>query len=219
MATIDTDALVLDHHRYRDRHLLLSLLTAETGLVRGILRNARGGKNPKAAAAQILSHVHVTGFTSRRAELATFHRLEPLRSSYPLATDLERSAAAAVISELLITFCPEGEPARRRFRLGVSLLDGLLRGVHPAIGIAYSQFWTLALAGVMDDIDDLPLDGEDLSFLGRCRTQPVTGVGSRVPTTAARWLDRRSREEAHRQLKALDFYRAAEGKAEWKRCG
>jgi DNA repair protein RecO len=208
VARIDTEALVLDHQPYRDRHLLLSLLAAETGLVRGILRGARGGKTPRTAAVQILSLVHATGVASRRAELATFHSLEPLRSSYPLATNLERSVAAAVVSELLITFCPEGDPAPRRFRLGVSLLDGLLNGVDPGVGIAYTQFWMLALAGVLPAVEDIPVDAAGRSFLQECRCRPVAAVGSPVPTETARWLDQRSREEAHRQLKALDFFRA-----------
>ena len=45
------DALVLDHHPYRDRHLILAVLTRGSGVQRGVLRRARGGKTPPAAAA------------------------------------------------------------------------------------------------------------------------------------------------------------------------
>jgi recombinational DNA repair protein (RecF pathway) len=214
---IEYDALVLDHHPYKDRHLLVSLLTAEIGLVRGVLRRARGGKTPQAAAAQILSLVHVTGFSTRHAELATFHQLELTTSSYPLANNLERAAAAAVVCELMLTFCPAGEPAPRRFRLARSLLEGLLEGVDPSIAIAYAQFWSLSLAGLLTPIEELPLGSEGRRFLNWCRSQPITGGFPAVPRRTAQWLDRRTRDEAERQLKALDFYRTAEGTAEWKR--
>jgi len=214
---IEYDALVLDHHPFKDRHLLLSLLTAEAGLVRGVLRRARGGKTPQAAAAQILSLVYVTGFSTRNAELATFNQLELTTSSYPLAKDLERAAAAAVVCELMLTFCPAGEPAPRRYRLARSLLEGLLEGVEPSIAIAYGQFWSLALAGLMPPTEETRLGSEGSRFLYWCRSQPITGGVSAVPRRTAQWLDRRTREEAERQLKALDFYRTSEGTAEWMR--
>jgi recombinational DNA repair protein (RecF pathway) len=217
MGQFEHDALVLDHHPYKDRHLLLSLLTAETGLLRGVLRRARGGKTPQAAAAQTLSLVHVTGYSTRNAELATFNQLESVTSSYPLAKDLERAAAAAVVCELMLTFCPAGESAPRRFRLARSLLDGLLEGVEPSIAIAYGQFWSLALAGLLPPVEETPLGSEGSVFFHWCRSQPVTGGASTVPTRTAQWLDRRTREEAERQLKALDFYRTSQGTAEWKR--
>ena len=98
--------------------MLVTLLTQETGLMRGVLRRARGGKAPQAAAVQVLSLIHVTGHIGHRADLATFREVDLITSSYPLATELDRATAAAVIAELLITFCPLEEPAPRRYRLG-----------------------------------------------------------------------------------------------------
>ncbi len=211
MGLIDDDAVVLDSQRYRDRHLLVTLLTGRVGVVRGVLRKARGGKAPQAAAAQVLSLVHVTGAIGRRAELATFHQLDLVTSSYPLATELERSAAAAVVAELLATFCPLEEPAPRRFRLGVSLLKGLLSGSDPDTVIAYAQFWMLALGGVLP-IPDEPGWGEPESeFLSACRQSNVSDLPARVPTRVALWLDRRVRSEAERPLRALDFFRSMGG--------
>ena len=173
-------------------------------------------QNTQAAAAQILSLVQIKGFRSRHAELATFNGLELASSSYPLATDLARAAAAAVVCELLLTFCPAGEPAPRRFRLGVSLLEGLLAGVEPATGIAYAQFWILMLAGVLPDLDETHLDSNGRRWLRGCRARPVGEISSPPPRRTAQWLDRRTRDESERQLRALDFYRKAEGTTEWE---
>ena len=205
---INDDALVLDSRRYRDRHLLLTLLTSRSGVYRGVLRRARGGKAPQAAAAQILSLVHVTGAISRRAELATFHRLDLVASSYPLAADLARSTAAAVVAELLTTFCPPEEPAPRRFRLGVSMLRGLLSGCDADTVVAYAQFWVLSLGGVFADPDEPGWGEPEVGFLAGCRQAPITELTSRVPDLVVRWLDWKVRSEAERPLLALDFFRS-----------
>ena len=149
MVSFSDDALVLVTHPYRDRHLIVTLLTPKRGIIRGVLRNARAGKAPPAAAAQTLSLVQVSGHQRPNAELATFHRIHLLRSSYPLSAGLARSAAAAVVAELLDTFCAAGEESERQFRLGRSLLDALLAGTDPATVVSYAQLWTLLLGGVL----------------------------------------------------------------------
>jgi len=149
----DTEAVVLDSLPYADRHLLISVLTAESGVVRGVARSVRGGKTPAAAAAQVLSLIRLEIFQGAHAELATFRRLELIESSYPLAAELELFAAASAVSELLLTFCPPNEPAERAFRLGRMVLAGLLGGVRPEVAVAYTAQWTLALAGLLPPLD------------------------------------------------------------------
>jgi len=206
---LDDEALVLDHHPYRDRHLILAVLTRHSGVQRGVLRRARGGKAPPAAAAQILSLVQVSLFQRPHAELATFRHLDPVISSYPLAAELGRSAAGAVVAELLFTFCPPGEPAERSFRLGVAALESLLAGTNPNLVVAYTEYWVLALGGVLPSPNEVgpSQTDEEAAFLAACRSRPVAEVAAPVPSRVARWLDRRVREEAERPLRALAFLR------------
>jgi DNA repair protein RecO len=209
VATFDDDALVLDHHPYRDRHLILAVLTRAAGVQRGVLRRARGGKAPLAAAAQVLSHVRVTLFQRPQAELVDVRQIELVTSSFPLTRDLATSAAGSVVAELLATFCPLGEPAEKSFRLGVAALDALLSGADANLVVAYVQFWTLALGGVLADPEATAADvGERGSaFLSGCRSRRLGEVSGPVPPAAARWLDQRVREEAERPLRALSFFR------------
>lgn len=160
--THDDDGLILDSRPYADRHLLLTVLTPGRGPVRGVLRGARGGKAPAAAAAQLLSLVRVSSFLAPHAELATFRRLELVESSFPLAVELGRFAAAAVVAELLATFCPPDEPAPKPFRLGRAALAALLGGAAPRVVVAYVEQWTLALGGVLPDLDRCAACGRDL---------------------------------------------------------
>ena len=209
MPIIDDEALVLDHHRYRDRHLILAVMTRRSGVQRGVLRQARGGKAPAAAAAQILSHVQVSLYQRPQAELATFRHIDLLTSSYPLTRDLAKSTAAAVIAELLATFCPPGEEMEKSFRLGVASLEALLAGVAAETVVSYAQFWSLALGGVLPPPEMIgnSLGGAEFQTLAAFRRLPVTELPGRVLPRAARWLDQKVREEAERPLRALDFFR------------
>jgi len=209
VAIIDDDALVLDHHPFRDRHLVVAVLTRRNGVQRGVLRRARGGKAPLAGAAQILSRVQVSLYQKQSAELATFRHIDLVTSSYPLASDLQRSAAAAVVAELLLTFCPPGEEAERMFRLGGAALDSLLGGTDAGLVVAYSEFWALVLGGVFPSAMMIGADltEQDVEFLAACRRKPVTEVSEPVPPGVAVWLDRRAREAAEQSLRALSFLR------------
>jgi DNA repair protein RecO len=204
----DDDALVLDNRPYRDRHLVVTLLTRRGGLVRGVFRGARGGKVPKASAAQILSEVHMTAFQGPHAELATIRQLDLRRSSFPITSDIDRATAAAVVAELLVTFCPLGDPAPRRYRLGVALLDSLLSDGDPATIIAYGQYWSLKLGGVLPSPEEVPLDASGTAYLAACRSKPLPEIAEVPPPGVAAWLDQQVRLAAERPLHALDFFRS-----------
>ena len=177
--------------------------------MRGVLRQARGGKAPPAAAAQILSHVHVSLTYRPQAELATYRGIESITSSFPLSSDLERSTSASVVAELLFTFCPEGEPAQRSYRLGVAALEAFLAGARSELVVAYVQYWVLALGGVFPaaEEDTATLNSADISFLSACRRLPLSDFDIPLPASTAAWLDTRVREEAERPLRALGFLR------------
>lgn len=211
VALIDDRALVLDSLPYGDRHLILSLLTPSVGVVRGVLRGARGGKSPRAAATQILSLLRVIAYQSAHAEMATVRQVELETSSFPLARELERSAAAAAVAELLATFCPQGDPAPRRFRLGAAALRALLDGVDPATVVAYCQHWLLTLSGLLPPLEESDLAAADLEFLLACRIAPPSALPAKPSPELTRWLDSRVRREADRPLRALDFLRNTGG--------
>jgi DNA repair protein RecO (recombination protein O) len=209
MATTDDDALVLDHHPFKDRHLIVSLLTATHGVIRGVLRSARGGKSPLAGSVQVLSKVRLSFFRKPHAELATINRVDLLTSSFPLTVDIGRSAAAAVVAELLAAFCPPDEPAPRRFRLGAAALEALLAGADPDLVVAYVEFWVLRLSGLMpppETLDGDP-DTDELAFMVACRGVSLAELELGVPRAAARRLDDMVRTEAERPMRALTFYR------------
>ena len=98
MSTFSDDALVLHTAPYRDRHQIVAMLTPNRGVVRGVLRNARGGKRPLAAATQVLSLIRFSAYRAPQAELATFREVHLVRSSFNLSKNLPSAAAAAAIA-------------------------------------------------------------------------------------------------------------------------
>jgi DNA repair protein RecO len=238
MGSMADDALVLDSHPYRDRHLLLDVLTRRHGALRGVLRGARTGKSPQGGATQVLSLIRLSAFQSSRAELATFKQVQLVTSSFPLSTSFAGASAAAVVAELLAAFCPPSEPSELHFRLGTAALDALLSETDPDTVVAYSQLWVLVLGGVLPPLtrcaacgarledsvavratdghalcrtcastDCDQLDDAALDFLLACRRDSPSRVAASVPPAVGRWLDHLTRLEAHRSLKALDFFR------------
>ena len=209
MPIIEDEALVLDHSPFGDRHLVLTVLTHRFGVQRGVLRGARSGKAPTAAAAQIMSRVHVSLFQKPEAELATYRHLDLVTSSFPLTRELDRSAAAAVVAELLATYCPPAEPSERAFRLGISCLEALLEEAPADTVVAYTEFWVLALGGVLPQGKTIAetLGREDAGLLASFRNKAVNEVPTSVSPSVSRWLDEQVRNEAERPLRALSFYR------------
>mgnify|MGYP001820574678 CR=1 FL=1 len=180
---------------------------------RGVLHRARSGKAPAAAAAQILSHVHVSLYQRPAAELATFRQIELITSSFPLTSTLEGSSASAVVAEMLLTFFPPADASEKAFRLGLSCLESLLEGCSPEVVVSYVQYWALALGGVLGppETENSPLDSQSIEFLEACRKSKVSSIPGLVPNKAAGWLDERVRDEAERPLRALAFHRRLAG--------
>ncbi|MEN8165213.1 MAG: DNA repair protein RecO [Acidobacteriota bacterium] len=237
MTDFTDEALVVDTRNYRDRDLLLSVLTPRHGVVRGVFRRARGGRAPRAAATQLLSQVRCSIHQRASAELADFRDVDPITSSFSLTTDFNTTTAAAAVAELLQTFCPPGEPAPRRYRLGVAILKALLDGVSPNAALAYTQLWLLKLGGFLPPLELCSSCGVRLTDravasslgegllcpgcapsgqslgpgdLGALRTwllEPPSAISGDPPTTLRRWLDLTSQDAAERRLKALDFHR------------
>ena len=167
-------AIVLEPRPYRERDLLLTVLGETHGVIRGVLRGARGKRHARgAASAQLLSLVTISWFQRPSAELATFTALELERSSFPLASDVSRSATAAAVAELLLTFCPAGEPAPRHFRLARGLLEALLGPAPPETVLAYALVWILRLGGVFPEPGVCGACGQPTG--GRVRLEPGTG--------------------------------------------
>ncbi len=237
MTDFTDEALVLDTLNYRDRDLLISVLTPSRGVIRGVFRRARGGRAPRAAATQLLSQVRCSIHQGASADLASFREVDPIKSSFALTTNFNAITTAAAVAELLLTFCPPGEPAPRRYRLGVAILSALLEGVSPNGALAYTQLWSLKLGGFLPPVETCStcgvrltdsavasqlgeglhctgcvpsgnhLGAHDLATLRAWIQAPPSAIPGDPPQSLTQWLDQTTQDAAECRLKALDFHR------------
>lgn len=216
MATFDTTGVVLDAIPYRDRHVILALITPDRGHLRGVWRHARGGRAPQASASQVLSAVECSAYRGPNADMVTFRTVDLVRSSFPLASTITGASAAAAIAETLAAFCPLEEPAPRRYRLARASLEALLGGVPVDAVVSYVQFWCLRFGGFLPDGDAAEdwaqsgpraLSADELQHLGHFLHTPPTALESVLPRGLTTWLDDAVRIHAELPLRALAFHR------------
>lgn len=145
------DAFVLTRYPFRERDLVVVLLTRLEGQVRVLSRRARGGRHPAAAALEPLALLRVSYFERRGSELAALDGAETIRSSFDLASRPTAWAAGQVVAELAILHCPPGQRVESAFRLVDRCLTALRSGHDAMIVATYAEYWFLRLAGVMPE--------------------------------------------------------------------
>jgi len=156
------EAFVLTRYAYRERDLVVVMLTRAAGLLRVMARRARGARAPAAAALEPLSLLRVTYFEKPQRELANLDEAEVVRSAYALAASPPGWAAGQVVAELAMTFCQPGQRAEPAFRLVDHCIEGLLAGGDPLTVAAYAELWFVKLAGVFPELDRCGTCGEPL---------------------------------------------------------
>jgi DNA repair protein RecO (recombination protein O) len=208
MPTRDDEAFVLTRYPYRERDLIVVLLTRQSGQLRVLARRARGARSPVAVSLEPLARIHVSYHASQRSALATLNEASPLRPSFELASRPVSWAAAQVVAELALLYCPEGESAERAFRLVGHGVDRLLAGGDPLVVAAYVELWFLRLAGVFPELARCGVCGASLAAGPRlfdpresrfvCELHPVPPRAMRLTAPATRWLAEASSEPVER---------------------
>ncbi len=148
MPTRTDDAIVLTRYPFRERDLIVALLTRESGQLRVLARRARGARKVEATALEPLNRVRVTYFERRNAELATLMEATALRTSFALAERPEAWAAGQVVAELALVYVQPGQRQSAAFRLVDACLVALASGSSPLAATHYAELWFLRLSGV-----------------------------------------------------------------------
>ena len=161
------EAFVLTRHAYRERDLVVVLLTRASGIVRVLARRARGIRAPLAAALEPLSLVRVSYFEKPTRELGNLDEAAAVRTAYPLASSPAGWAAGQVVAELALTFCQPGQRAEAAFRLVDHCVERLLAGGDPLTVAHYAELWFVKLGGVFPELDRCGVCGDELPPGGR----------------------------------------------------
>jgi DNA repair protein RecO (recombination protein O) len=197
------EAFVLTRYPFRERDLVVVLLTRASGQVRIVARRARTLRSSQATAMEPLAHIRVTYFERAGAELATLDEAEVVRSAFPLAGNPPAWAAGQVVCELALLYCPPGQRVEPAFRLVDRCVSCLLDGHEPVSVAHYAELWFLKLGGVFPELDRCGVCGVDLPEGARiydpadrhftCPEHRPARSAVRISATGARWLLRASR--------------------------
>jgi DNA repair protein RecO (recombination protein O) len=198
------EAFVLARYPFRERDLVVALLTRRSGQARIVARRARTLRSSQATAMEPLAQIRVTYFERPGAEMGTLDEAEVVRSAFPLAVMPTAWAAGQVVAELALVYCQPGQRAESAYRLVDRCLTCLLGGHDPEAVAWYAELWFLRLAGVFPELDrcgvcgvQLPagartFDPAERSFV--CGEHRAVRATVRISAGGTRWVHDASRK-------------------------
>jgi DNA repair protein RecO len=191
-----TDALILRTYKLGESDRIVVFLTRDRGTKRGVAKNARQSRRRFGGALEPLTYGRVGYVERERRELVRLDYVEVLRS--PLSVvDGEALGYVSYFAELIDEWAQEADPNEALFRLGVSMVDAMVKGVPIEPLARYFEFWLLRLQGVYEV--DARLSEEARAFLAAVRRVTPFALGHvTVSTSALREL-----EASHRALIAM----------------
>ncbi|MCA1612037.1 MAG: DNA repair protein RecO [Acidobacteria bacterium] len=123
-----SDAFILGTYPLRERDRIVVFLTRDAGKKRGVARGSRGPKSAFSGALEPMTEARVLYFEKEGRELVSLNSADVIRSSFPIAKDLDRGLLLSAFAESLQTFVSDSEPAEPFYRLARHALDGLFAG-------------------------------------------------------------------------------------------
>jgi hypothetical protein len=161
-----TDALILRTYKLGESDRIVVFLTRDRGKKRGVAKNARQSRRRFGGALEPMTYGRVGYVERERRDLVRLDYVEVLRSPLSVA-DGEALGYVSYYAELIDEWAQEADPNETLFRLGVSMVDAMAKGVPIEPLARYFEFWLLRLQGVYEV--DPRLSGPARTFLDAAR--------------------------------------------------
>lgn len=159
-----TDALVLRERKLDEQDRLLTLLSADRGIITAYAKGAGRMKGSMAGATELLCYSHFVLFQNRERCFAD--KAEANTLFFGIRGNLEKLTLATYFAQLCCELIPENEPAAEELRLMLNTLYCLERDKLPPLQLkAILELRLLTLTGYMPDLiacrecGGLPEDG------------------------------------------------------------
>ena len=158
-----TDALVLRERKLDEQDRLLTLLSADRGIITAYAKGAGRMKGSMAGATELLCYSHFVLFQNRERCFAD--KAEANTLFFGIRGNLEKLTLATYFAQLCCELIPENEPAVEELRLMLNTLYCLERDKPPLQLKAILELRLLTLTGYMPDLiacracGGLPEDG------------------------------------------------------------
>ncbi|MDQ2869555.1 MAG: DNA repair protein RecO [Acidobacteriota bacterium] len=161
-----SDAFILGTYPLRERDRIVVFLTRDAGKKRGVARGSRGPRSAFSGALEPMTEARVLYFEKEGRELVSLDSADVIRSSFPIAKDLDRGLLLSAFAESLQTFVSDSEPAEPFYRLARHALDGLFAGAPADLAAAYFDVWILKLSGLFPSPGECAVCGAPLDSAG-----------------------------------------------------
>ena len=152
---LQSEAIVLRTWPVHEADLIVSLLTRETGKIKGVAKSALKSRRRFGGALEPMTHVLAHYAVRPRQELVRLDLLEILHSPLSEAADYARAAALAFYTEVLDEMLPDGASLDLTqdavFRLVVAVMEQT-RVDRIWMPVTYFALWMTRLMGWMPDL-------------------------------------------------------------------
>jgi DNA repair protein RecO (recombination protein O) len=173
MGLFETEAVVLRTYKLAEADKIVSCLTKDAGVVRGVARGARRLKSRFGASLEPFTLISLSFFVKEGRELVSFRQAEILRSYFDLSQSAETIAALEYLCELALEFAPPHEPNEKLFRMVRACLEAVASAPEQVNAVArYFELWILKLSGFLPDIRACVVCGKDFGGPGTAYVGP-----------------------------------------------
>jgi DNA repair protein RecO (recombination protein O) len=146
------EAIVLRTSPIGDQDKLISLITRERGLLRGVAKGARKFGNRFGSALEPMSHVTVFFYEKERKDLVTVSACDLRESFFDVLRRPENTFLLAYFAELVEESVPGRSYDDLIFRLLLSVLRAFRDGLDAFLLGAYFEAWFLQIHGVLPEL-------------------------------------------------------------------
>jgi DNA repair protein RecO (recombination protein O) len=169
---LDSQAIVLAGQKLGESDTMVTLLTLERGLLKGVAKGARRMKSRFGGAIQPFTYGQAVLFERRAAGLRSLNHFDPIHSFQRLREEFDRLSDAAVLANAARRLLPEDQAAPEAFAVLLKALRALEAGRDGEGVVCWALLALLQAAGYQPRVD-------------RC----LAGRhGTRAPSTSGRWL-------------------------------
>ena len=147
---IQSEAFVITQADYSEADRLYSVFTRKKGKIKVFARSVRKSRSRKAGHLQPLSLIHLMLAKGKTFWIIT--QSDTLKAYLPIKNDLEKTASALYIFELLDRFAPEEEPLIPLFALVKDTMSRIEEEEDAFLPIKYYELRLLKFTGYMPDL-------------------------------------------------------------------
>lgn len=147
----NTKALILKEQNIGETDKLVTMLTADFGLMRAFVRGAKSLKSKKQSATGLMCYSNISLYKSKDSYI--IEEAQTIETFFGLRGDIEKLSLAQYFLELAVEFSPEGADSTEYLRVVLNSLYMLSNNKRPKEQLkAITELRLVSLAGYMPNL-------------------------------------------------------------------